>query len=122
MRQAQQAAAAQNGAPEPQGDGTPTSYAGARPVTLPPIGYQAQQYPPGANVPQQTLPEYHGNMYQNYPPHSPYGQPGPNMYNQRKQQHGFCDLDMELNCSRKWQPASAGPLVVPTAPCTKCCT
>lgn len=80
MRQAQQAAVAQNGGPEQQPDGTPTSYAGARPpVTLPPIGYQAQPYPPGG--PQQ-VPEYHGTMYQSYPPHSPYGQPQQGMYNQ----------------------------------------
>ena len=86
MRQAQQAAAVQNGPPESQGDGTPTSYAGARPVTLPPIGYQ--QYPPGSGVPQQqALPaEYgQGNVYhQNYPPQSPYGQPQGGMYSQGK--------------------------------------
>ncbi|TPX11198.1 uncharacterized protein E0L32_001016 [Thyridium curvatum] len=80
------AAAAQNGAPEgqPGAEQPPTSYGGSRPVQLPPIGYQPNQYPapPSAGV-QQPLPEYNSNYMHNYPPASPYGQP-PNqqMYNQ----------------------------------------
>ncbi|POR33028.1 Uncharacterized protein TPAR_06788 [Tolypocladium paradoxum] len=81
------AAAAQNGGPESQGqDGTPTStYPGSRPVQLPPISYQQAQYPapPSGGVPQQPMPDYNaGHMYSNYQPHSPYGQPNQNMYNQ----------------------------------------
>lgn len=90
QRAAAAAAAAQNGG-EPHGpEGTPTSaYPGSRAVQLPPIGYQPTQYPapPGsAGVPQQPLPEYGAsNMYPNYPPHSPYGQPpSQGMYNQCK--------------------------------------
>lgn len=119
MRQAQQAAVAQNGAPEPQPDGTPTSYAGARPVTLPPIGYQPQQYPPGASVPQQAMPEYHGSMYQNYPPHSPYGQPQQSMYNQRKWSFIWGTLDETDTARSKWWAASGSLEPVPdTPPCS----
>jgi hypothetical protein len=80
------AAAAQNGAPDGQGpDGPATStYPGSRPVTLPPIGYQPNQYsgPPSAGVPPQ-LSDYPNHMYSNYPPpHSPYGQPTQGMYGQ----------------------------------------
>jgi hypothetical protein len=82
------AAAAQNGAPDGQGpDGPATStYPGSRPVTLPPIGYQPNQYsgPPSAGVPPQ-LSDYPNHMYSNYPPpHSPYGQPTQGMYGQCK--------------------------------------
>ena len=81
------AAAAQNGGPDPQGqDGTSSStYPGSRPVQLPPIGYQPAQYPapPSGGVPQQPMPDYNtSHMYSNYQPHSPYGQPSQNMYNQ----------------------------------------
>jgi hypothetical protein len=79
-------AAAQNGGQEGQGpDGTPTSTYPSRPVQLPPIGYQPQQYPapPSGAVPQQPLPDYNTNhMYSNYQPHSPYAQPSQGMYNQ----------------------------------------
>lgn len=88
------AAAAHNGAPEPQpGDGTPTStYAGSRQLQLPPIAYQnpTGQYPapPSATVPQQSMPDYNGgHMYQNYPPHSPYG-PAPTQQNMYSQSNG----------------------------------
>lgn len=88
-RQRQAAVAAgQNGADPQSADGSqpPTSYAGARTVQLPPIGYQPTQYPapPSAGV-QPPLPEYGANhMYSNYQPPSPYGQPGQQMYNQRR--------------------------------------
>ncbi|KAH8910323.1 hypothetical protein BR93DRAFT_473354 [Coniochaeta sp. PMI_546] len=93
-RQRQAAAAAQNGAvDQPPADGSqpPSSYPGTRPVQLPPIGYQPQQYPapPSAGV-QQPMPEYGGNhMYPNYQANSPYGQPNQQMYNQHNggQQH-----------------------------------
>ena len=79
--------AAQNAGPDQAGsDGAtaPSAYA-ARAVQLPPIGYQAAQYPPppsgGVQPPMQ---DYNGSpMYSNYPA-SPYGQPGGSMYNQRK--------------------------------------
>ncbi|KOS21094.1 hypothetical protein ESCO_004410 [Escovopsis weberi] len=81
------AAAAQNGGAEAQGaECTPTStYTATRAVQLPPIGYQPTQYPapPSANVGQQPMPEYNANqMYPNYQPHSPYGQPGQAVYTQ----------------------------------------
>jgi hypothetical protein len=81
-------AAAQSGGQEGQGpDGTPTSTYPNRPVQLPPIGYQPQQYPapPSGAVPQQPLPDYNTNhMYSNYQPHSPYAQPSQGMYSQCK--------------------------------------
>lgn len=91
-RQRQAAAAAQNGAvDQPPADGSqpPTSYPGSRPVQLPPIGYQTQQYPaPPSGGVQQPMPEYGGNhVYPNYQANPPYGQPTQQMYSQRK-----CDV------------------------------
>ncbi|KID92603.1 Zinc finger, C2H2-type/integrase, DNA-binding protein, partial [Metarhizium majus ARSEF 297] len=85
-RAAAAAAQAHNGGPDQGPDVPPTStYPGSRPVQLPPIGYQPNQYPapPSGAVPQQQLADYGaGHMYPNYQPHSPYGQPTQNMYNQ----------------------------------------
>lgn len=85
-RQRQAAAATQNGGvDQPPSDGLPpSSYPGTRPVQLPPIGYQPQQYPaPPSGGVQQPMQEYGGNhMYPNYQANPPYGQPNPPMYNQ----------------------------------------
>ncbi|RDA82356.1 hypothetical protein CP532_2114 [Ophiocordyceps camponoti-leonardi (nom. inval.)] len=75
----QRQAAANNGGSEPQAaDGTPTpTFPGTRPVQLPPIGYQAAQYPapPSSSVAQQPLPDYNtSHMYSNYQAQSPYSQ------------------------------------------------
>ncbi|KAM3514507.1 hypothetical protein MY11210_001850 [Beauveria gryllotalpidicola] len=82
----QRAAAAANGGQEPGHDGASASnYPGSRqPVQLPPIGYQPQYPAPPSGVGQQPLPEYGaaGHMYPSYQPHSPYGQPNQNLYNQ----------------------------------------
>lgn len=87
-RAAAAAAQAHNGGPDQGPDVPPTStYPGSRPVQLPPIGYQPNQYPapPSGAVPQQQLADYGaGHMYPNYQPHSPYGQPTQSMYNQCK--------------------------------------
>ncbi|KAK4186623.1 hypothetical protein QBC35DRAFT_516076 [Podospora australis] len=85
-RQRQAATAAQNG-PDAQGaDGTqpPTTYPGTRTVQLPPIAYQAAQYPaPPSGGIQQPLPEYSSShVYPNYTPASPYGPSSSQMYNQ----------------------------------------
>lgn len=93
QRQAAASAAAQNGGPD-QGDGTqpPTTYAGTRTVQLPPIGYQAAQYPapPSAGI-QPPLPEYSSShVYPSYSPASPYGQPSQGMYSQRKRSRQYC--------------------------------
>ncbi|KAL7935700.1 hypothetical protein V8C35DRAFT_278700 [Trichoderma chlorosporum] len=79
--------AAQNGGGDPQApDGASSSGYPTRPVQLPPIGYQPNQYPapPSGNVGQQPMPEYGAShMYSNYQPHSPYAQPNQqNMYSQ----------------------------------------
>jgi len=78
----------QNGAGDqagPDAGQPPTTYPGSRAVQLPPIGYQPSQYaaPAPAGV-QQPLSEYSGTYMHNYPPTSPYGQPGQQMYNQRQ--------------------------------------
>ncbi|KEZ45321.1 hypothetical protein SAPIO_CDS2126 [Scedosporium apiospermum] len=79
--------AAQNQVQEPgpvDGAQPTAAYAGSRALQLPPIGYQPNAYPapPSAGVPQHPLSDYSSSqMYPNYP-HSPYGQPGQNMYNQ----------------------------------------
>ncbi|KAI0014050.1 hypothetical protein F4779DRAFT_203802 [Xylariaceae sp. FL0662B] len=83
------AAQAQNGGAETQGGDAaqaPSSYAAGR--QLPPIGYQATQYPapPSATVPQQPLPEYSptNHMYSGYQqPQSPYGPQNQQIYGQR---------------------------------------
>ncbi|KAL2262113.1 hypothetical protein VTK26DRAFT_2438 [Humicola hyalothermophila] len=85
------AAAAQNGGSEAQvsseGSQTPTTYASARPVQLPPIGYQPPSYPtatPSGGI-QQAMPEYGGNhVYSSYSSAPPtYGQsPNQQMYSQ----------------------------------------
>ena len=83
------AAAAANGPTDgqagPDAGQPPTTYPGNRAVQLPPIGYQPNQYPapPSAGV-QQPLPEYSSSYLHSYPPTSPYGQPGQQMYNQRQ--------------------------------------
>ncbi|KAK3990156.1 hypothetical protein QBC44DRAFT_325751, partial [Cladorrhinum sp. PSN332] len=81
------AAAAQNGDPN-QADTTqpPATYASARAVQLPPIGYNAAQYPapPSAGI-QASLPDgYSSNhVYSSYSPAaSPYGAPSQGMYSQ----------------------------------------
>lgn len=54
-------------------------------MQLPPIGFQQAQYPapPSGGVPQQPMPDYNtSHIYSNYQPHSPYGQPNQNIYNQ----------------------------------------
>lgn len=87
QRQAQQAAA-QNGTTDPpaaDGSQPPTTYPGTRPVQLPPIGYQPQQYPaPPTTGVQQSMPTEQSTnyMYPGYQPQSPYGPPNQNMYNQ----------------------------------------
>ncbi|KAL5084067.1 C2H2 finger domain transcription factor con7 [Trichoderma cf. simile WF8] len=78
---------AQNGGGDPQApDGASSAGYPTRPVQLPPIGYQPNQYPapPSGNVGQQPMPEYGAShMYSNYQPHSPYAQPSQqNMYSQ----------------------------------------
>ncbi|KAM7223653.1 hypothetical protein V8F06_001127 [Rhypophila decipiens] len=88
-RQRAAAASAQSAAdPQSATDGNqpPTTYPGSRQVQLPPIGYQAAQYPapPSAGI-QGSLPgDYSaGHVYGSaYSPNSPYGAPNPQMYNQ----------------------------------------
>ncbi|KAM7197882.1 hypothetical protein V8F33_005374 [Rhypophila sp. PSN 637] len=91
-RQRAAAASAQSAAdPQSATDGNqpPTTYPGSRQVQLPPIGYQAAQYPapPSAGI-QGSLPgDYSnaGHVYGSaYSPNSPYGAPNPQMYNQRE--------------------------------------
>lgn len=89
QRQAAASAVAQNGGADSQAasDGTqpPATYASSRTVQLPPIGYQAPQYPapPSAGM-QQSMSEYSGShVYPSYSPAaSPYGQGQPQIYGQ----------------------------------------
>ncbi|KAI6373626.1 C2H2 finger domain transcription factor con7, variant 2 [Pyricularia grisea] len=85
-----QAAQSQGGSTEGQtgSDVSQSSngYAGARgAVQLPPIGYQAGQYPAATStsVQQQPLPDYNASYMQSYQPASPYGGSNQAMYNQR---------------------------------------
>ncbi|TLD30965.1 hypothetical protein PspLS_02030 [Pyricularia sp. CBS 133598] len=85
-----QAAQSQGGSTEGQtgSDVSQSSngYAGARgAVQLPPIGYQAGQYPAATStsVQQQPLPDYNASYMQSYQPASPYGGSNQAMYNQQ---------------------------------------
>ncbi|KAK4173491.1 hypothetical protein QBC36DRAFT_348708 [Triangularia setosa] len=88
QRQAANAAAAAQGATDPQvADGAQpaTTYPGTRAVQLPPIGYGGTQYPapPSAGM-QQPLSEYQSatHVYPSYSPAPTYGQTSQPMYNQ----------------------------------------
>lgn len=85
-----QAAQSQGGSTEGQAGSdvsqSSNGYAGARgAVQLPPIGYQAGQYPAATStlVQQQPLPDYNASYMQGYQPASPYGGSNQAMYNQR---------------------------------------
>lgn len=85
-----QAAQSQGGSTEGQAGSdvsqSSNGYAGARgAVQLPPIGYQAGQYPAATStsVQQQPLPDYSASYMQGYQPASPYGGSNQAMYNQR---------------------------------------
>ena len=91
-RHRQQAAAAhahaQNGGDPSGPDGSSSGFAGRQ---LPPIGYQQNQYPspapPSAGLQQPPIGDYNSSYMQqhaNYQPQSPYGQPNPSVYNQRR--------------------------------------
>uniref|UniRef100_L7JP91 C2H2-type domain-containing protein n=1 Tax=Pyricularia oryzae (strain P131) TaxID=1143193 RepID=L7JP91_PYRO1 len=84
-----QAAQSQGGSTEGQAGSdvsqSSNGYAGARgAVQLPPIGYQAGQYPAATStsVQQQPLPDYNASYMQGYQPASPYGGSNQAMYNQ----------------------------------------
>ncbi|EHA53042.1 C2H2 finger domain transcription factor con7 [Pyricularia oryzae] len=85
-----QAAQSQGGSTEGQAGSdvsqSSNGYAGARgAVQLPPIGYQAGQYPAATStsVQQQPLPDYNASYMQGYQPASPYGGSNQAMYNQQ---------------------------------------
>lgn len=101
QRQAAATAAAQTGAdPQAGADSTqpPTSYPGSRPVQLPPIGYQPNQYPaPPSGSMQPSLSEYgSSHVYPSYSPASPFGQPNQQMYSQRRSELVSAAPDFEV--------------------------